>query len=390
MIQQLTDQVQGVLVNESDFNDERVTKVIDQILLTDDRFNHLGPGEKLQLSKDAFNRLRRYDVLQPLLDDDRVSEIMINGPHCVFIEQEGRISKSPVTFDSVERLESIIQHIVSTVNRKVNRSHPIADARLLDGSRVNVVMGPLALGGPVMTIRKFPKQALTMSQLVAYGTLSSEVADFLKDLVRRKYNLFISGGTGSGKTTLLNALSAWIPKAERVITIEDSAELQIQGIENMIRLEAREKSASKESALAELIRTSLRMRPDRIIVGEVRGKEALDMLQAMNTGHEGSLSTGHANGMEDMLYRLESMVMSGSDLPAPVVKTLIASSIDIVVQLKRLPDGARKLTEIGEVSRGENGRWTIQPLFKLEEDGTYKLINDLANRDKWRLYGRSC
>ncbi|SFM23102.1 pilus assembly protein CpaF [Gracilibacillus orientalis] len=319
----------------------------------------------------TYNAFRGLDVLQPLIDDPSITEIMINGYDEIFIEQDGRIFKSDVQFESSEKLEDIIQMIVGRVNRTVNASSPIVDARLQDGSRVNVVLPPIALKGPTMTIRKFPEKPLTINDLVEKDSISEEVADFLKKLVLAKYNIFISGGTGSGKTTFLNVLSNFIPKSERIITIEDSAELQIKSVPNLVSLETRNANTEGkgEITIRDLIKSSLRMRPDRIVVGEVRGVEALDMLQAMNTGHDGSLSTGHSNSIEDMLSRLETMVLSGANFPIPVIRQQISSAVDIMVHLSRLRDHSRKVVAVSEVIGVEDGEVQLSPLYEFVEEG---------------------
>lgn len=318
-----------------------------------------------------YNSFRGYDILQPLIDDKEITEIMINNHKEIFIEKNGATSQVDIKFDSEQKLEDIIQSIVSKVDRVVNESSPIVDARLKDGSRVNVVLPPIALKGPVMTIRKFPDDPLMIEDLIAFGSITSEAADFLQDLVVSKYNVFIGGGTGSGKTTFLNVLSNFIPRDERIITIEDSAELQIKSVPNLVSLETRNANTEGkgEISIRELIKSSLRMRPDRIIVGEVRGAEALDMLQAMNTGHDGSLSTGHANSTKDMLSRLETMVLSGAELPIEVIRQQISSAIDIMIHLTRLRDNTRKVVAISEVLNVEGGEVILNPLYEFIETG---------------------
>ncbi|NLK86402.1 MAG: CpaF family protein [Clostridiaceae bacterium] len=325
--------------------------------------------ERRELADLVFNSMRRLDILQPVIEDKSITEIMINGPDKLFIERGGRISRSKRSFDSFERLEDVIHNMVSRTNRIVNEASPIVDFTLPDGSRVNVVLKPVALNGPIMTIRKFPDSPMTLEQLVDLGSLSAEAEEVLSCLVRAKYNIFICGGTGSGKTTFLNALAGRIPPDERIITIEDSAELQIKGVENIVRLEARTANSEGRGRISirELIKTSLRMRPERIIVGEVRGEEALDMLQAMNTGHDGSLSTGHANSAADMLKRLETMVISAASLPLEAVRQQIASAIDIIVHLSRLRDKSRRVLEICEVSGYAGGMIHLNPLYLFEE-----------------------
>lgn len=353
-----------------DLSDEEVKEIIDDIILKEEDYRYLPLKQKIRLKKEIYDSLRGFDILQDILDDSDISEIMVNGTQNIFIEKEGRIIKYNGKFSSKERLEDIIQQIVAKVNRRVNETHPIVDARLEDGSRVNIVLNPVAMEGPVITIRKFPKFKMSMEYLIELGSINSYVAEFLKILVISGYNIFISGGTGSGKTSFLNALSNCIPSSERVITIEDSAELQLNGIENLIRLEARQANTEGENEITirDLIKTSLRMRPDRIIVGEVRGEEALDMLQAMNTGHDGSLSTGHGNGPGDMLSRLETMVIMGANIPLPAIRAQIASGIDIIIHLGRLRDKSRKVLEIVEVLGYQDGEIILNTLFKFEED----------------------
>ncbi|MBS3680363.1 CpaF family protein [Ornithinibacillus massiliensis] len=346
-----------------------------------------------------FNAFRGYDVLQPLIDDKSITEIMVNNHQEIFIERDGATTQVDIQFESEQKLEDIIQAIVSRVNRVVNESSPIVDARLSDGSRVNVVLPPIALKGPVMTIRKFPANPLTINDLIAFQSISKDAAKFLQKLVVSKYNIFISGGTGSGKTTFLNVLSNFIPRHERIITIEDSAELQIKNVPNLVSLETRNANTEGkgEIAIRELIRTSLRMRPDRIIVGEVRGAEALDMLQAMNTGHDGSLSTGHANSTKDMLSRLETMVLNGAELPVGVIRNQISSAVDIMIHLMRLRDNTRKVVEISEVLHVEDGEVVLNPLYEFIEEGeteTGKIIgelkstgNQILNKSKAQLAG---
>lgn len=324
--------------------------------------------EKRQAMYHIFHAFRGLDILQALVDDAEVTEIMVNDFDEIFVEKTGKVTQHTARFESREQLENLIQKIVGAVNRSVNEKSPIVDARLQDGSRVNVVLPPVALKGPTLTIRKFATRPLTMEDLVHKHSLTQEAADFLLDAVRNKANLFIAGGTGSGKTTFLNALGGAIPPEERIITIEDAAELQIPGIANLVKLEARNANmeGKGEIPIRELIRTSLRMRPDRIIVGEVRGGEALDMLQAMNTGHDGSLSTGHGNSPTDMLSRLETMVLSASALPITAIRRQIASALDLIVYLSRMKDGVRKVTDIQVVEGMRDGEIVLKPLFVLE------------------------
>lgn len=356
---------------QKEISDEELKQLIMKAVFEKSLQRYIALDEKRNIINSIFNSMRRLDILQPLIEDDSVTEIMVNGADNIFIEKEGKIIKLDTRFDSAERLEDVIQFIVSRVNRTVNESSPIVDARLEDGSRVNVVLSPIALNGPVMTIRKFPSKPMTMGQLVKCRTFTEEASCALHRLVQAKYNIFISGGTSSGKTTLLNALSSCIPKGERVITIEDSAELQITGVENIVRLETRNANTEGKGQITirDLIRTSLRMRPERIIVGEVRGPEALDMLQAMNTGHDGSISTGHANSTADMLSRLETMVLSAAMLPLEVIRQQIASAIDVAIHLARLRDGSRKVMEITEIVGYRDGKMLLNPLFVFEEAG---------------------
>lgn len=352
-------------------SDDEIRETISGIIAEESRRKYMSLSEKKEIMESVFNSMRGLDVLQPLVDDPSVTEIMINGPDRVFVEQNGRLFQKDISFGSNEKLENVILNIVSKVNRTVNEANPIVDARLLDGSRVNVVLPPVALDGPTVTIRKFPEDPMTMQKLISYGSVTPEVAELLERMVKAKYNIFISGGTGSGKTTFLNALSNYIPKDERVITIEDSAELQIKGVANLVRLETRNANmeGKGEVTIRDLIRSSLRMRPERIVVGEVRGGEALDMLQAMNTGHDGSLSTGHSNSTKDMLSRLETMVISGNSIPIEAIRQQIASALDIIIQLSRLRDKSRRTVEITEVVGYENGAIKLNPLYRFIEHG---------------------
>lgn len=327
--------------------------------------------QRVSIVEQVYSSIRGFGLLDSIIKDDTITEVMINGPDNIFIEQNGRLFKMDKKFESQRRLEDVIQRIVGLAGREVNQANPICDTRLPDGSRVNVVLPPISLEGPILTIRKFSKNPMTIDRLIKYGSITQEIADVLELLVKAKYNIFISGGTGSGKTTFLNALSNYIPKDERVITIEDSAELQIEGVDNLVRLETRNANAAGagQITIRDLIKSSLRMRPERIIVGEVRGGEALDMLQAMNTGHDGSLSTGHANSTEDMLSRLETMVLQGAaGLPLEAIKQQISSAVDIIIHLSRLRDKSRKTMEITEVLGCENGQIILNPLYVFEED----------------------
>lgn len=354
-----------------EISDEGIRELIDEGILREGRERYIPGKEKVMLCKEIFNSIRRLDVLQELLEDKDITEIMINGACDIFVERGGRVSRWDKEFESRERLEDVIQHIVSGANRIVNESNPIVDVRLGDGSRVNIVLPPVALNGPVVTIRRFPEQAITMEELVQKKSITKEVADFLKNLVEAKYNIFISGGTGAGKTTFLNALSQFIPRDERVITVEDSAELQIQGVANLVRLEVRNANTEGKNGISirDLIKSALRMRPDRIIVGEVRDSAAIDMIQAMNTGHDGSLSTGHANSPQDMLERLETLVLMGMDIPLQAVQNQISSAIDIIVQLGRLRDKSRRTLEVAEVLGCREGEFLLNPLYTFREKG---------------------
>lgn len=351
--------------------DEQLLALVEEEVF--ERTNGLGLGvsEKKKIVDAVFNSLRRLDILEPLLKDPEITEIMINGPKNIFVEKNGRAERIPLAFETREQLEDMIQRIVSRVNRSVNEAQPIVDARLSDGSRVNVVLNPIALHGPLVTIRKFPEKPLTMEQLIDMNSITHEAAAFLEKLVRAKYNLFICGGTGSGKTTFLNVLSNFIPSHERIITIEDSAELRLSRVENLAQMETRNANTEGvgEIPMKALIKTSLRMRPERIIVGEVRGEEALDMLQAMNTGHEGSMSTGHANSIKDMLSRLETMVLMAAPLPLEAIRKQIASSIDIMIYLSRFRDGSRRVVEISEILDYRDGDIALNPLFRFEGGG---------------------
>lgn len=350
--------------------DERLLSLVEDEVFERTREFHLSISEKKVLVDSVFNSLRRLDILEPLLKDPEITEIMINGPENIFVERRGRAEKVPLAFDSREQLDDMIQRIVSRVNRSVNEAQPIVDARLSDGSRVNVVLNPIALRGPLVTIRKFPESPMTMKQLVELNSITEEAALFLSKLVRAKYNLFICGGTGSGKTTFLNVLSNYIPSHERIITIEDSAELRLSNVDNLAQMETRNANTEGlgEIPMKALIKTSLRMRPERIIVGEVRGEEALDMLQAMNTGHEGSMSTGHANSIRDMLSRLETMVLMAAPLPLEAIRKQIAASIDVLIFLSRFRDGTRKVVEISEVAGYQNGDIQLNTLYRYEEE----------------------
>lgn len=371
IVNELIQNVRSALNERREMRDDELLEYIEINVFRLSKTHDLTGTKMKWLVQRTFNSFRGLDVLQPLIDDPSITEIMINSYDEVFIEKKGEIIQTDVRFESSEKLEDIIQMIVGKVNRTVNASSPIVDARLEDGSRVNIVLPPIALKGPTMTIRKFPEKPLTMSDLIQFGALEQEVAEFLEQLVISKHNIFIGGGTGSGKTTFLNVLSNYIPSSERIITIEDSAELQIRSVPNLVGLETRNANTEGkgEISIKDLIRSSLRMRPDRIVVGEVRGEEALDMLQAMNTGHDGSLSTGHANSIKDMISRLETMVLSGAELPIPVIRQQISSAIDIMIHLSRLRDHSRKVVAISEVIGLENGEVQLNPLYEFIEEG---------------------
>ncbi len=369
-------------------SDEALLRVIDSTILKEARVNFLSLEDKERLRSELYNSIRGLDIIEELLADNNITEVMINGTKAIFYEKDGKLYKWDRSFDSGERLADIVQKIAAGANRTVNEANPIVDARLGDGSRVNIVLPPVAIDGPIVTIRKFSKNPYVMADFISFGSISEEAADYLRMLVEAKYNIFVCGGTGSGKTTFLNALSDFIPKGERIITIEDSAELKITGTENLVRLEVRNKNVEevKEVTIRDLIRTALRMRPDRIIVGEVRGKEAIDMLSAMNTGHDGSLSTGHANTVSDMLDRLETMVLLGSDIPLLAARKQISSAIEIMVHLGRLKDGSRHVLEIAEITGLSDGEIEKNTLFKYveDEDGKGRLIRTESSQVRTR------
>lgn len=376
-----------------DIGDEELTELIHDVLQEEVQENYIPLQEQIALSRQLYHSFRKLDILQELIEDDSITEIMINGTEDIFLERNGSVFKSEKRFLSQSKLEDVIQQIVAGTNRYVNELSPIVDARLEDGSRVNVVLKPVALNGPIMTIRKFPKEKVTIEQLIEWKSISAEAAAFLEMLVRAKYNIFVSGGTGAGKTTFLNALSDFVPKEERIITIEDNAELQIKGVENLVRLEARNANLEGEGAVTirDLIKSALRMRPDRIIVGEVRGEETVDMISsAMLNGHSGSMSTGHANNPADMLHRLETMMMMGIALPLTAIQRQIASALDIIIHLGRLRDKSRRVMEIAEVAGYENGRIQLRTLYEFCEEGmedgkikgTLMKVEELEYKDK--------
>lgn len=372
-------------------------EIIDEVICTFSKEKYLSLADKVFGRKNAYASIRGYDVLQELIEDESITEIMVNGPDNIFYEKDGRITKFEYGFDSVDKLDNVVQKIAAGCNRVINEASPIADARLRDGSRVNLVIPPVALCGPVITIRKFRQDVMTMDTLIEAGAISVEAAKFLENLVKAKYSIVLSGSTGSGKTTFLNALSGYIPTDERVITIEDSAELQLGRIENLVGLEVRNANVEgrNEVTIRDLIKASLRMRPDRIIVGEVRDAACIDMLQALNTGHSG-MSTGHANSTADMLSRMETMSLLGADIPLQAVRRQIASAIDIIIQLGRFRDKSRRVVEITEVEKYEDGEIILNPLYRFVEEGERegKIVgrlmptgNTLKNTEKLRAAG---
>lgn len=375
------------LENTWDNSDEEILGVIDELIRDSSKKKYLSLEERIELRQSLFSSVRKMDVLEELLEDDSITEIMVNGWDRIFIEREGRITSWDKTFTSPEKLEDVIQQMASRCNRVINTLQPIVDARLKGGERINAVIAPVALDGPVLTIRRFPKVPLTMEKLIAMESITAEAAEFLKSLTQAGYTMLIGGGTGSGKTTFLNALSAYIPQDERVITIEDNAELQIQGIKNLVRLECRQANIDKsqEITIGDLLKTCLRMRPSRIIVGEVRSKEAAELLQVVNVGNDGSISTIHANSCKDMVSRMETMVLMGMDLPIPVIRRQIASGFDIFIHLGRLKDKSRKVLEIAEIEKMENGEILLNPLFVRKEE--LKRTGSLIHTEKLRKAG---
>lgn len=402
-VKEITDGVRAVINSKQEqLSDAEVLALIEDYVLRDHRTDVCSFRAKGELISGIFNITRKdLDILQPYADDKEVSEIMVNGIDHIFIERKGKIERIDLHFDAIEDLEEIIRRLAAKVHREINELNPIVDARLDDGSRVNAVYKNVALNGPILTIRRFPESRITMEDLLRMGTITEEAADFLKILVRSGYNIFISGGTSSGKTTFLNVLSEYIPRDERVIVIEDAAELQITGIENIVRLECKTSNVQGKGEInvRQLIKASLRMRPNRIIVGEVRGSEVLDMIQAMNTGHDGSLSTGHGNSTEGMLSRLEAMFLQAADFPIDAIRSQIAEAIDIIVHLGRLPDKSRKVLEISEIEGYQDGKICINPLFKYiinksesitDQTSSGELIqtgNDLKNTMKMEMNG---
>lgn len=391
--EQLYEQVMLRLDMTKETGERELRDVIRTVIEEEGKREFLPLSEKIKVSRELFNAFRRLDVLQDMIEDEEITEIMVNGTENIFYEKGGKLYQTDRHFFSEERLCDVIQQIVGEANRYVNEMSPIVDARLDDGSRVNVVLKPVAVNGPVMTIRKFPPEAITMDRLIYLESLTKEAAAFIEKLVRSKYNIFVSGGTGAGKTTFLNAMSDYIPKEERIITIEDNAELQIQGVKNLVRLEARGANLEGDGAVTirDLIRSALRMRPDRIIVGEVRGEETVDMISsAMLNGHSGSMSTGHANNPADMLHRLETMMMMGIDLPFQAIQRQIASALDIIIHLGRLRDKSRRVLQIEEILGYSDGKIRTKTLYEFREEGMEHekvkgcivKVSELENRDK--------
>lgn len=389
------------LEGQRDITDEMIKDTAYEMLAQVAGDSFVSVSQRLQVVNHCLNSMKKLGILQPILEDPTITEIMINGPGHIFIERDGHLLELDEHFESDKQLEDLIQKIVSKVNRTVDSSNPICDARLEDGSRVNIVLAPIALNGATVTIRKFPDKVISFRDLIKWESISEEAAAFLQKCVEAKYNIFVSGGTGSGKTTFLNALSNFIPFDERIITIEDSAELQIQNVKNLVRLETRNANTEGKGAITirDLIKSSLRMRPERIVVGEVRGAEALDMLQAMNTGHDGSLSTGHANSPADMLSRLETMVLTGCSFPIEAIRQQIASAIDLIVHLGRLSDKSRRVLDIVELKGYENGAYVLNPLYQFRRTGEFKgkIVGKLTrteerfeNTHKFEMAGIDC
>ena len=373
------------LEQSPDLSDRQILELIDDMLLEKSHGWALTLEMRGAMRKELFDSVRRLDVIQDLIDDPKVTEIMVNGCDRIFVERGGIVSRYPKSFTSREKLEDVVQQIVGKCNRIINESSPIVDARLENGSRVNVVVEPACIGGPVLTIRRFPDSPITMERLIAMGSITQEAAGFLEELVKSGYSILIGGGTSAGKTTFLNALSHYIPGDERIITIEDTAELQIQGIENLVRLEARSANmeGGRQITIRELIKTALRMRPNRIIVGEVRQEEAIDLLQAWNTGHDGSIGTLHANSTADMISRLETMVLMGMQLPLEAIRRQIASGVDIMVHLGRRKDKKRRVLEISEVTGYAPPEVLLQPLYRWDDkDSVLRRENQLMHREK--------
>ncbi|MDO4490645.1 MAG: ATPase, T2SS/T4P/T4SS family [Lachnospiraceae bacterium] len=373
------------LEQEGELTDEQILRMIDELILSENRTLFLKLQEKEELRRGLFYSVRRLDIIQELLEDPSVTEIMINGHRQIFVERQGKITLWEKCFSSQERLEEVIRQIAGNCNRVANEQQPIMDARLPGGERVNVVLPPIALNGPVMTIRRFPESPITLEHMIQSETLTREAAEYLCHLVQAGYSILVGGGTSTGKTTFLNALSSCIPGEERIITIEDTAELQIQGIQNIVRLEARSANLeeNREISIRDLIRTALRMRPSRIIVGEVRSAEAADFLTCLNTGHSGSLGSAHANSVRDMIQRLEMMVLMGLQIPVPAIRRQIASGVEILVHLGRTAQGRRQLMEIAEITGMEGEEVKISTLFLRGEDGILRKTGTLTFREKW-------
>lgn len=377
--------------------DENIFELVDRFIMLEGKKNKLVLEDKVRLRRELFNSIRRLDILTEYLEQDDVTEIMVNGYRDIFVERAGRIESADGSFESNERMMAVVQQIVADCNRRINEANPIVDARLLDGSRVNIILNPVSLDGAAITIRKFPKSRMTMEKLIGLDAVSEEAAGFLELLVKARYNIFISGGTGSGKTTFLNVLSDYIPKDERIVTIEDSAELMITGVKNLVRLEAKDANVEGTNAVTirDLIRASLRMRPDRVIVGEVRDAAVIDMITAMNTGHDGSISTGHANSCEDMMLRLETMYLMGMEIPVAAIRRQLASAIDVVIHLGRLRDKSRRVLNISEVEGMADGEIKLRTLYEFSEEdgregkiiGKLVKVNDLLNTEKLKSGG---
>lgn len=401
-MEKLEEQIRLEIMNEIDLSydvsDEDILQLIKEKIIAKSKLVPVSLSQRQQIENHVFNSLRKLDVLEDLLADEEITEIMINGPDNIFIEKAGKVIHSNERFSSEEKLNDVIQSIVANTNKIVNESNPIVDTRLEDGSRVNIVLKPAAVDYSILSIRKFPKEQMTMDRLKSFGAIDNEQIKFLQRLVESGYNIFVSGGTGSGKTSFLNALGEFIPKDQRVITIEDAAELQLKNVDNLVRMEARSANleGKNEITIRDLLKSSLRMRPDRIIVGECRGAEALEMLQAFNTGHDGSLSTGHSNSCKDMLSRLETMVLMGAEIPLPAIRQQIASGIDIIVQLGRLRDKSRKLIEISEVDGVVDGEIKLNQLYCFKEIceengriiGQWEKVGDLIHTEKLKASGK--
>lgn len=390
----LDEKIRGAVLHRMDLSrdlsDEDILSMIMEEICIIGKEQVLSINQRIEIQRRVFHSLRRLDVLEDLLADESISEIMVNGPDCIFVEREGKLYKTEFAFSSKEKLEDVVQKIVAANNKVVNAAHPIVDTKLSDGSRVNIVLPPIALDHCTLSIRKFPKTNITMEDLIQLGTLSREVAEFIRTLVIAQYNIFVSGATSSGKTTFLNAMAEFIPRDERVVTIEDSAELRLLGVENIVRLESREATleGKLEVTIRDLVRTALRMRPDRIIVGECRGKEALEVLQSFGTGHDGSFSTGHANSAKDMISRLETMALMAGEMPLTAIRSQIASGVDIVIHLGRMRNGCRKLLQIMEVEGIREGEVILRPVYEYqkkdgkEENDAWIKTGELLHQDK--------